>query len=70
MFIFGSHTHQSNDEMFLSIMIYLSVLKVSEKRIVTQIAQCGNFKIFISLRFYVKSILWILEVQKLPFLQF
>ena len=31
-------------------------------------AQCGNFKIFVSLRFYVKSILWILEVQKLPFL--
>ena len=29
-----------------------------------------NFKIFISLRFYVKSILWILEVQKLPFLLF
>ena len=26
--------------------------------------QCGNFKIFVSLRFYVKSILWILEVKK------
>ena len=32
--------------------------------------QCGNFMIFPSLRFYVKSILWILEVQKLPFLPF
>ena len=29
--------------------------------------QCGNFKIFVSLRFYVKSIL---EVQKLLFLPF
>ena len=29
--------------------------------------QCGSFKIFVSLRFYVKSILWILEVQNLPF---
>ena len=25
--------------------------------------KCGNFKIFVSLKFYVKSILWILEVQ-------
>ena len=29
--------------------------------------QCGNFMIFLSLRFYVKSILGILEVQNLPF---
>jgi len=27
--------------------------------------QCGNFRIFVSPRFYVKSVLWILEVQKL-----
>ena len=32
--------------------------------------QCGNFKIFVSLRFYVKSILRNLKVQKLPFLQY
>ena len=32
--------------------------------------QCGSFRIFLSLRFYVKSILGILEVQKLPFLPF
>ena len=32
--------------------------------------QCGNFMIFLSLRFCMKSILWILEVQKLPFLPF
>ena len=30
--------------------------------------QCGNFKIFVSLRFYVKSNLCILEVQNLLFL--
>ena len=33
-------------------------------------AQCRTFKIFVSLRFYVKPILWILDVQKLPFLPF
>ena len=32
--------------------------------------ECRNFKIFISPRFYVKSILCIVEVQKLPFLPF
>ena len=30
--------------------------------------QCGNFKIFLQLRFYVKSILENLEVLKLPFI--
>ena len=29
-------------------------------------SQCGNFMIFLSLRFYMKSILGILEVQNLP----
>ena len=32
-----------------------------------QNAQCGNFGIFVSLIFYVKSILENLEVPKLPF---
>jgi len=32
--------------------------------------QCGNFKIFVSLGFCVKSILRILDVQSLPFLSF
>ena len=31
--------------------------------------QCGNFLIFLSLRFYVKSILGIVQVKNLPFLQ-
>ena len=34
------------------------------------IAQCGNFMIFLSLRFYVKPILENLEVLKLPILPF
>ena len=33
-------------------------------------SQCGNFKIFASLRFYVKSILRIAEMQKLPVLPY
>ena len=33
----------------------------------TNVAQCGNFRIFLSLRFYVKSILENLEVLKLQF---
>ena len=32
------------------------------------LSQCGNFTIFLSVRFYVKSTLGILEVQNLPFL--
>ena len=32
-----------------------------------QCQQCGNFMILLSLRFYVKSIFGILEVQNLPF---
>ena len=35
-----------------------------------KIAQCENFRIFLSLRFYVKSIFGILEVQNRPFLPF
>ena len=31
------------------------------------VAQCGNFMVSLSLRFYVKSILEIVEVQNLPF---
>ena len=35
-----------------------------------QFSQCGYFRIFLSLRFYVKSILKSLEVLKVPFLPF
>ena len=30
-------------------------------------SQCGNFNVFLSVRFYVKSTLGILQVQNLPF---
>ena len=33
-------------------------------------SQCGKFSIFLSLRFYVKSILENVKVEKVPFLQF
>ena len=36
-------------------------------KIILHIAQCENFMIFPSLRFYVKSILEILQVKNLPF---
>ena len=41
------------------------VQKIKTKMITsfTGKTQCGNFMIFVSLRFYVKSILGILEVQ-------
>ena len=34
------------------------------------ISQCGNFRLFLSLKFYVKSILEVVEVPKLLFKQF
>ena len=38
-----------------------------EKKFAPVSPQSGNFMIFLSLRFYVKSILGILDVQNLPF---
>ena len=44
----------------------------SDDNAVTQVSvsQCGNFRIFLSIRFYVKSIFEILEFLNLQFLQF
>ena len=42
------------------------LLRIVWKKV--QFPQCGIFKIFVSLRFHVKSILENLEVPKLPFL--
>ena len=36
------------------------------KKLNSYFAQCGTFKIFVSLKFYVKSILRLLEVQNQP----
>ena len=41
-------------------------LKQGNNKLNSSQTQCGNFIIFLSLRFYVKSILKILEVQNLP----
>ena len=41
---------------------------INEKfKISFTLTQCGNFMIFLYFKFYVKSILRILEVQNLPF---
>jgi len=49
----------------------LALVLAPTRELATQVrknyTQCGNFMIFLSLTFYVKSILGILEVQKLPF---
>ena len=42
--------------------------KNQEKNMYLRIAQCGNSTVFLSLRFYVKSILGIVEVQNQTFL--
>ena len=55
-----------------------STLSTYQKNICTTVSnfkllnksQCGNFRIFLSFSFYVKSILKNLEVLKLPFLSF
>ena len=46
--------------------MYLGVQNV-DFEFTYMVAQCGNFRIFLSLRFYVKSILEHIEVLKLPF---
>ena len=46
------------------------VVAFSRKKKREKETQCGNFRIFLSFRFYVKSILESLEVQKLPVLPF
>ena len=49
---------------------FISVTNSTQKILSRHYAQCGKFRIFLPIRFYVKSILNILGVQKLPFLQF
>ena len=48
---------------------FIRLFSIAENKCITT-SQCGNFKIFLSLRFYVKSILDYLEVLKLQFLPF
>ena len=65
---FSSHT-QSTKNYFLKHEKQDSeddakVVGLTEKMAVPQ---CGNFMIFLSVRFYVTSIFGILEVQNLPF---
>ena len=50
--------------------IGLALVYLNEYNVVSTFPQCGNFMIFPSLRFYVKSGLENLDVLKLPFLPF
>ena len=65
------YSHRKNiSSNHLSTYSVISSVKVLVSRNFCQMTQCGNFRIFLSLRFYVKSILEILEVLKLPFFHF
>ena len=52
---------------FLKIQENYFSLKLGNNKLNSSQTQCGNFIILLSVRFYVKSILKILEVQNLPF---
>ena len=55
-----------NSKIFIDAAMIAFLAKID----IFQVPQCDNFKIFLSFRFYVKSILKDLEAIKLPFLQF
>ena len=57
----------SNSNVFQQLGFFLACSQFFSNPIVGRVAQCGNFTIFLSFRFYVKSIFGILEVQNLPF---
>ena len=48
------------------VQIY-DLVRLPKEQVLLSGTQCGNFMIFLSLRFYMKSILVILQVQNLPF---
>ena len=59
---------------FLGLETIFQMVQVREKDLGSEdnnfsstFTQCGNFMIFLSLRFYVKSISGIVEVHNLPF---
>ena len=50
------------------LLNFSTVTLDSVKITVNYSTQCGNFMIFLSIRFYMKSIFGMLEVLKMPFL--
>ena len=54
---------------FVVLAIISSQVRMTQSSEVSP-SQCENYRIFLSFRFYVKSILETLEVLKLPFLPF
>ena len=71
------YQHLIHQELFLigEVLETYSVLENVNKQLIiflkriiqTYVPQCENFKIFVSLRFYVKSLFGVLKVQNLPF---
>ena len=57
--VFSSNEDEKYQQLWYPFVIFQG-LQVN-------VAQCGNFRIFLSFRFYVKSTLENLEVLKLPF---
>ena len=63
----GSEQNSSNGDGDKPAVKHCPICKKAFQKVYTQY---GNFKIFVAPRFYVKSILRILEVQNLLFLPF
>ena len=55
---------RENKEIPIFYSFVQKILRETSQNIITQ---CRNFMIFLSFRFYVKSILGILEAKNLPF---
>ena len=56
-----------NDLFIDTLYVFFSENNQRIFDILASTAQCGNFRIFLSLRFYVKSVLENGEVSKSPF---
>ena len=61
--VYGEDTNFRGTEEIIDLLGH----KEANNIVVEGISQCGNFMIFLSLRFYVKSILVILEAQNQRF---
>ena len=58
--VYGEDTNFRGTEEIIDLLGH----KEANNIVVEGISQCGNFMIFLSLRYYVKSILENIEVQK------
>ena len=51
----------------MALLDTLVLPKLISQEIGVAVSQCGNFSIFLSLKFHVKSLFEILEVPEMPF---